>query len=343
MSIERRYQVFISSTYTDLIKERNIIQSVLLTANCIPACMEGFVASDTNQFEEIKKVMNLCDYYLLIIGHKYGSINEKTKKSYTEMEFDYAVELKMPILVFVLSENYKKDNDVFDQQVARDDRYLLEQFKEKATNNRLTKQISSIDELGGAVAISILRMINDHPRNGWFRGPIVEENEFRKQIMQLEEENRKLRTDNEQYTLMINNLQEKIKPLSIEEKMRQKVKIVVTTDDSANKLIVQEIELITILYIITGRMQGKEYKGKISFLGDINNHILTYVLANADYKYSYASYSLADEDIAQKLIRYFNYLGILDYSIEKDDMLLLTLNEQGEMVLDSIGITPLLV
>lgn len=86
----KKFQVFISSTYIDLIEERRKVLDVLLMADCIPAGMEAFVATDNEQFEVIKKVIDLCDYYVLIIGQRYGSINESTGISYTEMEYEYA-------------------------------------------------------------------------------------------------------------------------------------------------------------------------------------------------------------------------------------------------------------
>ena len=57
-------------------------------ADCIPAGMEAFVATDNEQFEVIKKVIDLCDYYILIIGKMYGTVNPATEVSYTEMEYD---------------------------------------------------------------------------------------------------------------------------------------------------------------------------------------------------------------------------------------------------------------
>lgn len=64
--MEKKYQVFISSTYKDLIEERKKVLNILLMADCIPAGMEAFVATDLAQFEVIKKVIDLCDYYVLI-------------------------------------------------------------------------------------------------------------------------------------------------------------------------------------------------------------------------------------------------------------------------------------
>lgn len=55
--MERKYQVFISSTYSDLVEERRKVLDVLLMADCIPEGMEAFVATDIEQFEVIKKLL----------------------------------------------------------------------------------------------------------------------------------------------------------------------------------------------------------------------------------------------------------------------------------------------
>lgn len=46
MTIEKREQVFISSTFKDLVEERRAVIQTLLEADCIPAGMELFPASD---------------------------------------------------------------------------------------------------------------------------------------------------------------------------------------------------------------------------------------------------------------------------------------------------------
>ena len=73
-------------------------------ANYIPAGMEAFVATNEEQFKLIKQVIDLCDYYVLIIGERYGSLNETTGLSYTEMKYDYAVSKNIPVLVFSLDD-----------------------------------------------------------------------------------------------------------------------------------------------------------------------------------------------------------------------------------------------
>jgi len=87
---DRREQVFVSSTYLDLREERQSVIQALLIAGCIPAGMELFPAGNDEKWRLIQRVINECDYYVLVIGGKYGSLDPTTELSYTEMEFDYA-------------------------------------------------------------------------------------------------------------------------------------------------------------------------------------------------------------------------------------------------------------
>jgi hypothetical protein len=64
----------------------------LLELDCIIAGMELFPASNDDQWTLIKRVIDDCDYYLVIIGGRYGS-TDAAGISYTEKEYDSAVEM----------------------------------------------------------------------------------------------------------------------------------------------------------------------------------------------------------------------------------------------------------
>ena len=76
--MEKRYQVFISSTFQDLQNARQEVSQALLRADCFPAGMELFPAADEEQFEFIKTVIDQSDYYILISVERYGSIHLET-------------------------------------------------------------------------------------------------------------------------------------------------------------------------------------------------------------------------------------------------------------------------
>lgn len=96
----KRYQVFVSSTYEDLREERQEVIQALLELDSIPAGMELFPAADDDQWTLIKKVIDDCDYYIVIVGGRYGSISS-TGISYTQMEYQYAVQQGKPVIGFI--------------------------------------------------------------------------------------------------------------------------------------------------------------------------------------------------------------------------------------------------
>ena len=95
MTLKKRYQVFISSTFADLADERRHVMETILKCDCFPAGMEMFPALDMEQFTYIKSIIDDSDYYILIIAGRYGTLTSDGI-SYTEKEYDYAVEKASP-------------------------------------------------------------------------------------------------------------------------------------------------------------------------------------------------------------------------------------------------------
>ena len=168
MNEEKKYQFFISSTYVDLIEERREVLDAVLETDNIPAGMEFFVAEDEEQFEVIKRVIDLCDYYILIIGGRYGTINKITGKSYTEMEYDYAREKNIPIVVFFYSNIDSLPNEK--KETSEENRKKLIQFREKATMSTMASEWKEKGKLKVDVIKAIYRAIKKYDRPGWTRG-----------------------------------------------------------------------------------------------------------------------------------------------------------------------------
>src|SRR5262245_16703369 len=100
---EKRYQIFLSSTYTDLIRERERVLQELARHNYIASGMEYFPAMDEEQFEFIKKVMDEADYYVAIAAGRYGSL-APDGIGYCEKEFIYAVDNSIPVIALIRSD-----------------------------------------------------------------------------------------------------------------------------------------------------------------------------------------------------------------------------------------------
>ena len=88
---DKKLQVFVSSTYTDLKEERQAAVEAILSAGHIPAGMELFTAGDESQMTVIKRWIDESDVYLLLLGGRYGSVEKVSGKSYTHLEYEYAI------------------------------------------------------------------------------------------------------------------------------------------------------------------------------------------------------------------------------------------------------------
>jgi hypothetical protein len=101
--------VFISSTYSDLIFERQAAVAANLKAGHIPAGMELFTAGDKSQMATIERWIDDSDVYMLILGARYGSIELSSGLSYMESEYDYAVSTNKPLFAIVINESAVDD------------------------------------------------------------------------------------------------------------------------------------------------------------------------------------------------------------------------------------------
>lgn len=182
--MDKRYQVFISSTFKDLQEERSEVMQALLELDCIPAGMELFPASNEDQWSLIKKVIDDCDYYILIIGGRYGSCNEQGI-SYTEQEFRYALEINKPIISFL----HKTPGDIISRKSEQNEenKFKLNEFRELA-QSKMVKYWTSPKDLGSIVSRSMIKLIKNFPAIGWVKADNLTSIESTKEILELKKE-----------------------------------------------------------------------------------------------------------------------------------------------------------
>lgn len=163
--LRRRYQVFISSTYEDLKDERRLAMQALLETKCIPTGMELFPAASDEQWELIKRVIDDCDYYIVILGSRYGSLGPN-RVSFTEMEFDYAVSAGKSVIGFINGD--PKSRPVEKSDKTANDRKKFVGFERKL-KQRLCKRWTTPEGLSSAIKSAILNAIESDPKPGWIR------------------------------------------------------------------------------------------------------------------------------------------------------------------------------
>lgn len=189
MNIDKKYQVFVSSTYTDLQEERQEVIKALLELDCFPASMEFFPSTDDDQWTLIKQIIDDCDYYIVIIGGRYGSLSTEGI-SYTEKEYRYALESGKPIIAFLHNDpdSLPKRKSEIDPEAVK----KLEEFKE-LVQKKMCKYWGNAVELGSVVSRSFIKLQKSHPVIGWVRGNLVPEKDSSIEILELTREIEKLK------------------------------------------------------------------------------------------------------------------------------------------------------
>jgi|GEM_PF-1410451 len=194
--MSKKLQVFISSTFTDLIEDRQVAVEGILDAGHIPAGMELFRGGKP-QMETIKKWIDESDVYMLILGGRYGSVEPSSGKSYTHLEYEYAVSKGIPLFAVVL------DDDELDRRLRESGKSVIEinEAKKYEEFKKLVKSnVCVFFNNSEKLKREIYRHLDEFNRNekliGWIRSNEVIKNDieikYKKKIANLERKNRKL-------------------------------------------------------------------------------------------------------------------------------------------------------
>jgi hypothetical protein len=181
MVADRKYQVFVSSTYEDLQQERQEVMHALLELDCMPAGMELFPAADEDQWTLIKRVIDECDYYIVIVAGRYGSVGS-SGMSYTEMEYRYALEQGKPIIAFL----HKDPGTLMANRTegTAELKAKLDSFREFC-RKKVCKFWTTPAELGSVVSRSLVQLMKSRPALGWVRGDVVTDQQAAGEILKL--------------------------------------------------------------------------------------------------------------------------------------------------------------
>ncbi|WP_214844943.1 DUF4062 domain-containing protein [Exiguobacterium sp. s150] len=196
--MNKKIQVFISSTFLDLQNERQAAVEATLDANHIPAGMELFKAGNDDQWTTIKRWIDESDVYMLILGGRYGSIEPISGKSYTQLEYEYALETKTPIFSVVLKNSWlyqkaaeQSETNVFEQRSKE----KYDTFKEMI-HKKMVREVENIAEIKLAVHTSLNDLIyrSEYEFSGWVKGSeILDQTELINENRKLLKENTKLK------------------------------------------------------------------------------------------------------------------------------------------------------
>lgn len=190
----RKFQIFVSATFDDLQEERQEVFNAVMTARHIPVGMEVFTAAHDRGWGLIKHLIDTSDYYVVVVGGRYGSVDPETGMSWTEREYLYALhERKIKVLPFVRHSRHITSDKMDTGPDAPRLKAKLDAFVKLLQDRHLRRIWKEKADLGGAVAQALQNQIDDDRREGalppgWIRGDALDPNvetELREEVADL--------------------------------------------------------------------------------------------------------------------------------------------------------------
>lgn len=188
----KKLQVFVSSTYKDLVEERQTAVQAILDAGHIPAGMELFRVGKT-QMETIRRWIDesdiYCLIYCLILGGRYGTVDSTGFKSYVQLEYEYAVVKGKPLFALVLTEKMLNEKAKIQGKEAVFEQEHIEEYKafKQMVEGHVVKFVNNHSEISKCIVLELGSIFNNQADRliGWVQDSVDGElrrleNEIRK-------------------------------------------------------------------------------------------------------------------------------------------------------------------
>ena len=118
--------------------------------------MEYFGSSPKNPLEVCIETVKNCKVFVGIIAMRYGSIEEQTKKSFTQLEYEAAIGNQIPTLIYILDENYPIPPKFVDRDEKAE---MLSNFKGILTKNHTISYFTTPENLGKKLTSDLLEVL----------------------------------------------------------------------------------------------------------------------------------------------------------------------------------------
>ena len=155
---QKALKVFISSTYIDLKKYRQIAIEVAERYKCVALAMELFGSQPDEPTKVAKKQVQECDILVGIYAHRYGFIPEGEKKSITQQEYELARELGKPALCFIVAEDYPWNPKLCEMDKHKKLEDFLEILKKEQTVSFFTTHTDFAIKIATSLGTQITKM-----------------------------------------------------------------------------------------------------------------------------------------------------------------------------------------
>jgi hypothetical protein len=161
-------RIFLSSTYQDLVDEREAVYERLRLEGHTVVRMEDFGSRGTVPLETCLEALETCECYVLLLGSRYGSLAPTYNLSYTHVEYERARELDLWVMAYVRDGIRDASDD------NGDDRVRLLDFLEIVERSHTIRRpyFASPEELAEQVAQDLVRLSEWLPVRPSFGHPV---------------------------------------------------------------------------------------------------------------------------------------------------------------------------
>jgi len=151
-------RVFVASTFEDLLAYRSAVTRSILAAGELPEDMLHWPAEESPPLIGSLRRLRSSNLLVLLIAHRYGAPPLGQEQSITELEFDQALALNMPILAFRADPAYPWPPNHVETDPER--RAKLENFVAKVRNNVTIQLFTSPESLEVSITRALTQFLS---------------------------------------------------------------------------------------------------------------------------------------------------------------------------------------
>jgi tetratricopeptide (TPR) repeat protein len=151
--------VFISSTSKDLLEHREAVNTVINRLEMRAIDMKYFGSRSGDAVKISLAQVAKADIFIGIIAHRYGFVPQGMKKAVTEQEYDEAVRLDIPRLIYLVDPNYAWSPELI--EAGEEAQKRLAAFKAKVDASHVRSLFTTPDDLAAQVSADLANLNND--------------------------------------------------------------------------------------------------------------------------------------------------------------------------------------
>ncbi len=150
-------KIYLSSTYADLVDERQAVYRTLRKLRHDVMAMEDYVATDERPLDKCLADVGDSDLYVGVFAWRYGYVPPDQTQSITELEFREAERLGKPCLLFLLADDAPWPRNRMDS-----DERAIEGLRAEIQRDHVISFFKTADELASQVGVAVANAWQPH-------------------------------------------------------------------------------------------------------------------------------------------------------------------------------------